>query len=201
MTLFYVPGACSMAPHIVLREAGFDFGAESVDLRAKTWAGGDYKSVNPKGSVPALKLDDGQVLTEVAVLVQYIADQKPQSNLIPKFGTMERYRLQEWLNFISAELHKGFGPFWNPSSSAEAKEAARTNLARRFDHIEGHLKSHPYLMGETFSVADAYLFTILGWADLHKVDLSAWPQIQAFRQRVAARPKVMETLKAEGLMK
>jgi len=202
MKLYYSPGACSMAPHIVLREAGFKFDLEKVDIPNKKTAGGDdFWKINPKGYVPTLKLDDGQVLTEVGVICQYLADQKPESGLAPKFGTMERYRLMEMLNFAASEIHKQIGALFNPKMTAEMKEVQLAVVERRFNALEKLLAGKQYSMGDKFSVADAYLFTVLNWTGMHKIDLGKWPNIKAFMARVGARPAVQETLKAEGLVK
>lgn len=202
MKLYYTPGACSLAPHIVLRETGQPVELEKVNLGKKVTAGGkDYRQINPKGSVPALELDDGQVLTEVAVLVQYIADRKPDAGLAPKSGTLERYRLMEWLNFISSEVHKTFGPLFNPAAATEWKEAQVKLLAVRFDYLAEKLAGRPYLMGDRFTVADAYLFTVLNWTAFAKIDLEPWPVLREFMARVAARPAVTEAMKAEGLIR
>jgi glutathione S-transferase len=191
-----------MAVHITLREAGLPFDLEKVDLAThKTADGGDYMGVNPKGYVPALRLDDGQVLTEVAAILQYVADRKPGAGLAPGSGTLEHYRLLEWLNFIAAEVHKQLGVFFNPRLPAEWKDNQLQLLARRFDYLAERLGARPFLMGERFTVADAYLFTILGWTRLFKIDLGKWPAIQQYLGRIAARPAVKETLKAEGLAK
>jgi glutathione S-transferase len=201
MKLYFVPGACSLAPHIVLREAGLSFDIDKVDpATKKTASGEDFNKVNPKGYVPTLKLDDGNVLTEAQVLLQYLADQKPEAGLAPKFGTMERYRLMEWLNFIATELHKGFGPLWNPQNPDSVKDNAKANLGKRFDTLEAHFATKPFLMGDTFTIADGYLFTILNWANFHKMDLSKWPKMGEFMGRVAQRPAVQAALKAEGLI-
>jgi glutathione S-transferase len=201
MKLYFYPGACSLAAHIVLREAGFQFEIEQVDLASKKTASGeDYLAVNPKGYVPALRLDDGQVLTEDQVILQYLADQKPAAALAPPAGTMERYRLMEWLAFIATEVHKGFGPFWNPSIPDSVKELARERLALRFGYLNDSLAAGPYLTGASYSVADAYLFTILGWADFHKIDLSPWPRLVDYRSRILARPAVQEAMRAEKLI-
>ena len=201
MNLYYAPGACSLAPHIVMREAGFPVELKKVDLKAKQFEGGDYKTVNGKGYVPALKLDDGSVLTEAPVVMQYLADQKPESGLAPKAGSMERYRLQEWLNFITSELHKGMGNFFNPALTDEWRKAVTDRLSLRMDWLAKQLEGRNYLMGDKFTVADAYLFVILNWAAPSKFDLSKWPVLQEYHKRVAARPKVQEALKAEGLIK
>lgn len=200
MKLYYTPGACSLSPHIALREAGLAFDLEKVDLRAKTTeSGGDFTAVNPKGAVPALRLDDGSVLTENIALAQYVADQRPESGLAPAAGTMERYRLQEWLAYVSTELHKTFSPLFYPGTPDAFKTIVRENLAKRFAFLDKHLASNPYLMGEVFTVADGYCFTILRWADMFQIDLSAYPNLTAYRDRVKARPKVEEALRAEGL--
>lgn len=201
MKLYYYPGACSLAPHIVLREAKYKFDLDRVDLAAKRTEGGeDYLAVNPKGYVPALRLDDGTVLTEVAVIIQYLADQKPRRGLAPKPRTPERYRLLEWLNFTASEIHKGIGDFFNPKMTPEWREAKLERLGKRFDYLEKTLGSQQYLMGE-FSIADAYLFTMLNWTNLHKIDMSNWPNLKAFMARIAERPAVKKAMKAEGLTK
>ena len=201
MKLYYTPGACSMAADIALHEAGIAFTPERVDLATKkTAAGDDFTKVNPKGYVPALGLDDGSVLTEAGTVLQYIADRKPEAGLAPAAGTMERYRLMEWLNFISSEIHKGFGPLWNPKTPEEVRKGAVAQLGKRFDYVVSVLGTKPYLMGDRFTIADAYFFTVLNWTNLHKVDLAPWPALQAYMARVAARPKVQETLRAEGLI-
>jgi glutathione S-transferase len=201
MKLYYTPGACSMAPHIALREAGLSFDLEKVDLMGKkTETGADFTTINPKGYVPALQLDNGQVLTEVGVLLQYIADQKPASGLAPAAGTLERYRLMETLNFIATELHKSFGPLFNPASTDEAKKAAIDMIGKRFGYLDQQLAGKQYLLGDTFTVADCYFGTVLGWGQYAKRDVSPWPAFGAYAGRVMSRPAVLETLKAEGLM-
>jgi glutathione S-transferase len=202
MKLYYSPGACSMAPHIVLREAGYKFDVEKVDIPNKKTAGGDdFWKINPKGYVPALKLDGGQVLTEVGVICQYLADQKPESGLAPKLGSMDRYHLMEMLNFCASEIHKQIGALFNPKMTAEMKEVQLGVIERRFNALEKLLEGKQYAMGDKFSVADAYLYTVLNWTNIHKIDLAKWPNIKAFLARVGARPAVQETLKAEGLHK
>src|SRR5436190_11340199 len=202
MKLYYSPGACSLSPHIVSREAGIPLDLQKVSTKDKTMeGGGDYWQVNGKGYVPALKLDDGQLLTEGPAIVQYLADRKPESGLAPKNGTPERYRLQEWLNFITAEIHKGFSPLFRPTTPEEYKTISKENLAKRFDWLEQQLKGKDYLMGKTFTVADAYLFVVLGWTKPTGIDLSRWPNLAAYHARVAARPKVKEAMVAEGLVK
>lgn len=201
MKLYYYPGACSMAPHIALREAGLPFELVQVDLAKKLTANGeDYLKINPNGYVPTLRLDDGEYLTEVAVLLQYIADKKPGAALAPKVGTMERYRLMEWLNFIASEVHKTLGALFNPKITPEWKEDRIALFGRRCDHLSHGLGSRPYLMGGKFTVADAYLFTILNWTNLFKLDMDKWPKLKDYMARVAARPAVKEAMKAEGLV-
>jgi glutathione S-transferase len=201
MKLYYSPGACSLSPHIVLLEAGLPFSVERVDLRTKkTETGADYLAVNPKGAVPALVLDNGALLTEGAVITQYIADQKPDAGLAPRSGSFERYQLMELLNYIASEVHKGFGPLFNPKASSEWKAAAIAGLSAKFDWLTSFLGSKPYLLGAHFSVADAYLFTVLGWSGKVGIELSKWPVLAAYHARVAQRPKVQTAMKAEGLL-
>jgi glutathione S-transferase len=202
MKLYYTPGACSLASHITLREAGAAFELEKVDLGThKTAAGEDYNRVNPKGYVPALVLDDGQTLTEGVAIMQYVADQKPDAGLAARAGSMERYRLVEWLNFIGTEVHKTFGPLWNPKTPEETKQTQRNLLSRRFDHLAAQLQGRPYLMGNTFTIADAYLFTVLNWTGMHDIDLAKWPALKQYMAHIGSRPHVVEALKAEGLAK
>lgn len=201
MKLYYSPGACSLSPHIVLLEAGLPFTMEKTNLKSKkTEKGADYLAVNPKGSVPALQLDDGQILTEGPAIVQYLADQKPESGLAPSAGSLERYRLMEMLNYISSELHKNFSPLFNPGASADWKKAAADNLRHRFDWLSGRIDGKTYLMGDRFTVADAYLFTVLSWCGHAGIELGQWPVLAAYEARVGHRPKVQEALKAEGLV-
>ena len=200
MLLYYYPGACSLSPHIALREAGLPFELKKVDIRTKLIeGGGDFMQINPKGYVPALKLDTGDILTEGPVIVQYIADQRPESGLAPKPGTLERYRLAEWLNFISTEIHKSFTPLFNPNAAPDWKTGVTGNLVRRFEWLEPRLRGTSYLTGERFTVADCYLFVTLSWSGHVGIDLARWPALSAYVQRVAARPKVNEALRAEGL--
>jgi glutathione S-transferase len=200
MKLYYFPGACSFAPHVVAREAGIPLDLEKVDLGSKRTASGeDYATVNPKGYVPALRLDDGFVLTEVSVLIQYLADLAPASGLIPAAGTMERYRVLEWIGYVATEIHKGFGPLWNAKLAPEARTAAVAALARRLDLVEQVLSRQPFLAGQSFGVADAYLFTVASWAPWVKLDMAPWPKLRDFIVRIGARPKVQEALVAEGL--
>ena len=202
MKLYYMPGACSLAPHIALREAGLPFDLEKIDgATKKTASGDDYTAINPKGSVPAVKLDDGQVLTEAAAIQQYIADKSPTKKLAPPAGTRERYRLQEWLNYIASEVHKGIGQLFNKAMPDDYRETVKKGLAtRQLPYLEKALSGREYLM-DHFTVADGYLFTVLNWTKLHNIDLSAYPNISAFMKRVAARPAVQEAMKAEGLLK
>ena len=200
MKLYYSPGACSLSPHIVAREAGIPVELQKVDLRAKTLAeGASYTAVNGKGYVPAVELPDGSLLTEGPVIVQYMADQKPESGLAPKAGTAERYRLQEWLNFITSELHKQFSPLFNPATPDEVKEAQRTKIAGRFDWLDKQLEGKDFLLGKQFTVADAYLFTVVRWSKPSGIDLAKWPVLAQYVARVAARPQVQAAMKAEGL--
>lgn len=201
MKLYYSPGACSMAVHIVLIEGGFSFDKEQVDLATKKTADGtDFTSINPNGYVPALALNNGEVLTEAAVILAYLADQVPERKLAPAAGSMERYRLQEKLNFITTELHKGFGSLFNPAMPEEWREQVKQGLGKRLDYIAGQLQGRQYLLGDEFSIADAYLFTILGWSKLTKVDLSPWPVLVEYSARIAGRPAVQAAMKAEGLI-
>jgi glutathione S-transferase len=202
MKLYYSPGACSMAPHIVAREAGISLDLVKVDIpNKKTEGGGDFWKVNPKGYVPALQLDDGKVLTEVSVVCQYLADQKPESGLVPRFGTIERYDQMTALNFAATEIHKQIGALFNPKMTPEMKEVQLGTIERRFNALEQMLEGGAYVTGSTFTAVDAYLFTVLNWTNAHKIDVGKWPNIQAYMARVAARPKVQETMRAEGLVK
>jgi glutathione S-transferase len=201
MKLYMSPGACSLSPHIVLREAGLDFTPVKVNTKTKEMnGGGDFRTVNPKGYVPALQLDDGAVLTEGPAIAQYLADRAPASGLAPANGTIERYRLQEWLNFITSEVHKQFSPLFDPTASDEVKQKQRDKLAGRFDWLNEQLDGRDYLMGKQFTVADAYLFTTVNWSQWTGIDLARWPVLADYMKRVAARPKVKEALKAEGLV-
>ncbi|HEY8564411.1 MAG TPA: glutathione transferase GstA [Beijerinckiaceae bacterium] len=203
MKLYYSPGACSLSPHIVLRELGLPFALEAVDLKTKkTEAGADFTAINPKGYVPALQLEDGEVLTEGAAIVQYLADKHAPGTLAPAAGTVERARLNGHLNFVSAELHKAFGPLFNPALSPEAREAALATIGRKLDVAERALADgRPYLTGSDFTIADAYLFVVLSWGPYLGVDLSPWQSLTAFTRRVAARAAVQAALTAEGLQK
>jgi glutathione S-transferase len=198
MKLYFAPGACSLSPHIALAESGLAFETEKVDLRTKvTKSGQDYRRVNPKGSVPALVLDNGEVLTEGPAIVQYVADQKPESKLAPPAGTFERYRLQEWLNFISSELHKAFSPLFRPDTPEETKKSSVAAIRSKLDHVAKALEDRLFLMGDEFTVADGYLYTILGWSKFGGIDLGDWVAIKAYYDRVAARPAVQLAQAAE----
>jgi glutathione S-transferase len=200
MKLYYTPGACSLAPHIVAREAGLPVTLEKVDLsKHLTEAGENFRAINPKGYVPAIALKDGSLLTEAAAIIQYLADLEPGAGLAPANGTTERYRLIEWLTFISSEIHKGFGPLWNPATPEAVKAATKDRLATRFAYLDETLAKQPFLMGETFTIADAYLFTVVNSTNFHAVDISSFKHLSAFQARVASRPKVQEALVAEGL--
>jgi glutathione S-transferase len=201
MKLYYSPGACSLSPHIVARELGIAVELKKVNTKDKTFeGGGDYWKVNARGYVPALELDNGQVLTEGPAIVQYLADQKPDAGLAPKNGTFERYRLQEWLNFLTSEVHKQFSPLFKPNTPDDYKSIAKQNIATRFDWLDKQLEGKDYLMGKQFTVADAYLFVLLNWTRPTQIDLSKWSNLVAYHKRVGARPKVKETLQAEGLL-
>jgi glutathione S-transferase len=204
MKLYYSPGACSRAPHIALNELGIKYDLEKVNLKTKEYSGGDYRKLNPKGYVPALELDNGEILTEAAAILQYLADLKPDKEMIPKAGTPDRYREQEWLNYISTELHKGFSPLFHahnivksPEAVAELKAFTTNNLAKKFDLLAQRLQNNDYLMGAKFTVADAYLFTILSWTKPLHIDMSKWPALMAYVERVGSRPEVAKTVKAE----
>lgn len=200
MKLYYSPGVCSLAPHIALREAGIAVELVKVDIATKRTAdGGDYRAVNPNGYVPALEIEPGFVLTEGPAIMQLISDKAPGALLAPANGTLERYQLQSWLNFITAEIHKGFAPLFKPAMPEEAKALFVEQLGQRFDHVERHLAQHDYLMGERFTVADAYLFVTTNWAGYLGIALDRWPALQAFRARVASRPAVQAAMAAEGL--
>jgi glutathione S-transferase len=202
MKLYYSPGACSLSPHIALLEAGLPYDLVKVDLRAKKLENGDdYLKVNPKGQVPALSLDNGELVTEGPVIVQMIADKAAAKNLAPARDSADRYKLQEWLNFITAELHKNFSPMFSPVLADDAKAFFKDRLMGKFKYLDGALAGRDYLMGKQFTVADGYLFTMLSWADRIKFDLSGLPNLLAYKARVAARPKVQEALSKEGLLK
>ena len=195
MKLYYARGTCSLSPHIVAREAGLSIELERVDILTKphrTETGADFTAINPKGYVPALSLDDGEVLTEGVAIVQFLADLSPQSALAPAAGTIERYRFQEWLTFISSELHKMFSPC--------AADVARAKIAERFAFLDAHLATRPYLLGERFSAADAYAFTIVGWAGPTHIDLAPFRHLRNYVERIGTRPMVKEAMRAEGLL-
>ncbi|MFH0303276.1 glutathione transferase GstA [Bradyrhizobium sp. 31Argb] len=202
MKLYYSPGACSLSPHIALLEAGLPYELVKVDVRAKKLENGDdFLQINPKGQVPALALDSGELVTEGPVIVQMIADRAAGKNLAPAHGSAERYKLLEWLNFITTELHKNFSPLFAPVLSDGTKAFFKDRLMGKFKYIDGQLAGRDYLLGSQFTVADGYLFTMLAWADRMKFDLSGLPNLTAYKARVAARPKVQEALTKEGLLK
>jgi glutathione S-transferase len=199
--LYYAPGACSLAPHIALEDSGLPYDLVRVDLRTHKLADGtDYYTINPKGYVPLLEIDNGERLSEVAVILQYIADRNP-GTLAPVYATMERYHLNEWLNFTATEIHKQFGPLWHAETPAATQATQRATLAKRFELVERTVAKQPYLTGNAFTIADAYLFTVARWADPLKVDLTPFPALRKFRERVAARPKVHAALAAEHLIR
>jgi glutathione S-transferase len=198
MKLYYSPGACSLASHITLKELGLPFEAVAVDLAKKTTSSGaDFNAINPKGYVPALELDDGSILTEGPAILQYLADQKPAAGLAPANGTMERYRLQEWLGFINSEVHKSFGPLFDSAAPDALKDAARKRIAKRLGYVEKSLTGKEFLVGSRFTVADAYLYTILAWTGAHRIELAEWPVLKAYQARIAARPAVQAAHAAE----
>lgn len=198
MKLYYSPGACSLAPHILLQESKAKYTLEKVDLKTKiTEKGEDFKKINPKGYVPTLQLDNGEVLTEGPAIMQYIADQAPNSKLAPAAGTMARYRLQEWLNFITSEIHKGFSPLFNPAVPDAYKTMVKENLGKRFDYLSEKLTKNNFLMGNDFTAPDAYLYTTLTWSGYVGIDLGRWPSLQAFVKRVGDRPAVKAAHAAE----
>ncbi len=201
MKLYYAPGACSLSPHIVACEAGIDLQLEKVDTKSHTFNGGsDFYKVNPKGYVPALEIKAGDVLTEGPAIVQYLGDQKPQSGIVPPAGSTERYRLQEMLGFINSEIHKTYSPLFGKPSEEVANER-REYLKKRYAYLEGILATQQYLVGNKFSAADAYLFTVTNWSKYVNLDLSGFPNLQEFQKRVAARPAVQQAMKEEGLLK
>ena len=202
MKLYYSPGACSLSPHIALHEAGLNFDAVMAPTKTHLLPDGtDYYAINPLGYVPLLELDDGTRITEGPAIVQYIADQVPQKNLAPAYGSMARYKMMSWLNFIGTELHKNFGPLFNPANSDEVKAAARERVMGRLRHVNEQLEGKQYLLGDAFSVADGYLFTVSNWAAFTGIDISGLAHLNAFRARMAARPAVQAAMKAEGLLK
>lgn len=200
MKLYYKPGACSLSPHIILNESGLNYSVEKVDLATKkTEHGADFLAVNPKGQVPTLELNDGSILTEGVAIVQYIAHKVPGKHLMPGVGTPEYYHAIEWLNFVSTELHKGFSPLFNPQTPEEYKKIAKEKLLKQFTYVDSVLEKQEYVLGASFSVADAYLFTVTRWAAAVKLDLSALTSLAAYMERIAARPATAAALKAEGL--
>lgn len=202
MKLYYSPGACSLSAHIILREGGFSFDTEKVDFATKkTATGTDYLSVNPNGYVPSLVLNDGYILTEVPAIIQYLADRVPEKNLAPAAGTIERYQLMQWLNFISTELHKGFSPLFNAQAPAQWKTIVAAQLGRRLNMASHQLESNYWLMGPEFTVADAYLFTVLNWGKHVGIEIDRWPVLKAYQGRVFERPAVRATMDAEGLLR
>ncbi|MBS1187084.1 MAG: Glutathione S-transferase [Burkholderiaceae bacterium] len=201
MKLYYFPGACSLSPHIVLHELGLPFELERVDLANKvTESGDDFLTINPKGFVPALLLDNGLVLTEGPVIVQYLADQVPDKNLVPLAGSIARYRVMEWMNYIATDLQKGFAPLFNPATSDDTRMTVHANLARHFDIIESQLEKSAFIAGDRFTVADALLFAVLNWAQYVAIDLAPWPALPAYLTRIAERPAVKAAMVAEKLM-
>lgn len=202
MKLYYSQGACSLSPHIVLHESGLKFEAVSAPTKTHKLADGtDYYTINPLGYVPLLELDDGRRLHEGPAIVQYIADQVPAKNLAPANGTFERYKLQEWLTFIGTEIHKTFSPLFTPGTPEETKSASLKQLKSRLTWVDGELAGKQYLLGDTFNVADAYLFTTTNWAQYVDLDLAPFANLLAYRARVAGRPAVVAAMKAEGLLK
>jgi len=202
MKLYYSPGACSLASHIVLRETGLPFEIDELNAATKTTASGeDFMQINPKGYVPVIRLDDGSILTEGGAILQYIADQQPASGLAPEAGLMERYRLQEWLTFIGTEIHKTFSPLFNKATTEETKINARNLLTKRLAYVETQLANKPYLMGDNFTVADAYMFVVVGWSSHVGFDLNPFPRLKEYIARIAVRPAVQAAMKAEGLIK
>jgi glutathione S-transferase len=202
MKLYFLPGACSLCPHILLRETDTPFELEGIDRKTKTTRGGeDYLSVSRTGHVPALRLDDGQVLTEVSAISQYIADRKPEAGLMPPPGTMERYRLLEWLSFISTEIHKQYTPLFKPNMPEDYKPVAKDNIVKAYGIVDKHLAGKQFMVGEKFGIADAYIFVVANWARFQQMDIAQWPNLKALQERVRERPKVQDALKAEGLIK
>jgi glutathione S-transferase len=201
MKLYYAPGSCSLASHIALYETGLPFEIDKINVPTKTTASGeDFMKINPKSYVPAIRLNDGSILTEGAAVLQYIADQNPASGLAPKAGTLERYRLQEWLTFISTEIHKSFSPLFNKDAAAAVKDYARDLLNKRLPYVEAQLANKPYLMGNSFTVADAYLFVVVSWSNRVGFDIGQFPNIKEYMARIVARPSVQAAMKAEGLI-
>lgn len=202
MKLYYSPGACSQAAHIVLHEIGLSHDAAKVDLKSRTVEDGrSYLEINPKGAVPALELENGEVLTENAVVMQYLGDRAASSDLLPPIGDFRRYRVLEWLNFVATELHKGFAPMFSAKATDEVKAFVRETVSTKLDYVEGRLGTGPYLTGEPFTVADAYLFVMIGWAEGMGLGFERWPNLALFRQRSLRRPSVRNVLRFEGLLR
>jgi len=202
MKLYYSPGACSLAVNIALHEAGIPFDLERVDNKAKVTKGGEnFWDVNPKGVVPVLRLDNGETMTEAAALLQYVADQNPGAGLMPKAGTADYYRVLEWLIFIATELHKQFTPLFKDGTPGDYRVIAKDNVLKAFAHVDGKLAGREWLVGDRFSIADIYLFVVSNWARFQDIDIAQWPNLDDFRNRVRARPKVQDAMKAEGLIK
>ena len=202
MKLYYSPGACSLAPHIVAHELAIPLALEKVDTKTKLTASGvDFTAINPKGYVPALELDDGELLTEGPAISQYLAAQRPDAGIVPAPGSLAHFRLLETLGYINSEIHKSYSPLFNPATSAEVREERQQYLLKRYALIEKRLSSSEWLVGDTFSIADAYLFTVTNWSRLVKLDLSGFPALLAFQKRVAERPAVQAAMRAEGLIK
>jgi glutathione S-transferase len=199
MKLYMSPGACSMSVHIGLEEAGLKYTTEAVNLGTGHYKGGEFTKITPKGYVPALELDSGEVLTECAVILQWIGDQVPEKKLLPKAGTMERVRCQEWMNYVATEIHKGFGPLWD--DRVTDKTNGKADLAKKFDFLSEHLAKRSFLMGDAYTLADSYLFTILGWTFFLKYDLAPWPALQSYVGRVRERTAVRATMDQEGIGK
>lgn len=201
MKLYYDSASCAMSPHIVLCELGLEFDIEKVDLAAqRTETGADYRAINPKGYVPALALDDGAVLTEGGMIVQWLADQRPEAGLLPPVGTLDRYRVQEWLSFVSADMHRNYTPLFDKDLPPEVRRKALARLGGRLDYLAAHLADRSYLMGDRFTVADAYCFTILNWASYVDLDMTPWPTLIAYHSRVMERPAVQAAMAQEGLL-
>ena len=200
MKLYYAPGSCSLSPHIVLRETGLDFELDRIDIRTRqTESGVDYRTINPNGYIPALELDNGEILLEGPAIVQYLADLKPEANLIPKAGTINRYRVQSWLNYVASELHKKFGPLVIPGTPDEAKQKASEDIQQRLELARDRLADNDYLVGNQFSVADVYLYVIVMWIGMFGMDAASWPELEAFKGRIEQRPAVAAAREAEGL--
>ena len=198
--LYYAPGACSQAPHIILHETGLAHEVERVDLRAKLTEGGrDYREINRKGAVPAIELENGEVLTENAVVLQFLGDRSGLGQVLPPMGDFRRYRVLEWVNYITTELHKSFGPLFGPDTPAEMKDHLKKKIGEKFDHVEKELGDKDFLLGDHLTLPDAYLFVILGWGE-KMIGLERWPRLQAFRERMMERDSVREVLKLEGLL-